>query len=51
LTFPDSLKEWPIAVFFEDEARFGRTSREMACRVKKDMVPTVTKQMIREYIK
>ena len=50
LTFPDSLKEWPIVVFFEDEARFGRISREMACWVKKDMVPTVAKQMIREYI-
>ena len=40
----------PVVVFFEDEARFGRISREMACWVKKEMVPTVAKQMIREYI-
>jgi len=37
-------------VFFEDEARFGRISREMACWVKADMIPLVARQMIREYI-
>ena len=37
-------------VFFEDEGRFGRISREMYCWVKKDMVPSVARQMIREYI-
>jgi transposase len=37
-------------VFFEDEARFGRISKELACWVKKAVVPTVAKQMIREYI-
>ena len=40
----------PVIVFFEDEARFGRISREMACWVKSKMVPCVAKQMIREYI-
>lgn len=40
----------PVVVFFEDEARFGRISREMFCWVRKDMVPTVARQMIREYI-
>lgn len=40
----------PIIVFFEDEGRFGRISREMYCWVKKDMVPTVARQMVREYI-
>lgn len=40
----------PVVVFFEDEARFGRISREMFCWVKKDMVPTVARQMVREYI-
>jgi transposase len=39
-----------LVVFFEDEARFGRISREMACWVRKDMVPTVARQMVREYI-
>ena len=37
-------------MFFEDEGRFGRISREMYCWVKKDMVPSVARQMIREYI-
>jgi len=37
-------------VFFEDEGRFGRISREMYCWVKKDMVPSVARQMVREYI-
>jgi len=40
----------PIVVFFEDEGRFGRISREMYCWVKKDVVPSVARQMIREYI-
>ena len=40
----------PVIVFFEDEGRFGRISREMYCWVKKDMVPCVARQMIREYI-
>lgn len=41
--------EKPIVVFFEDEGRFGRISREMYCWVKKDVVPSVARQMIREY--
>lgn len=40
----------PVLVFFEDEARFGRLSREMACWVRADMVPSVPRQMIREYL-
>lgn len=30
MSFPDSLEDLPIVVFFEDEAKFGRISREMA---------------------
>ena len=37
-------------MFFEDEARFGRISREMACWVKRSIIPSVARQMIREYI-
>lgn len=37
-------------MFFQDEARFGRISRETACWVRKEMVPAVAKQLIREYI-
>lgn len=40
----------PVVVFFEDEGRFGRISREMRCWVRKDMVPSVPRQMVREYI-
>jgi len=40
----------PVVVFFEDEGRFGRISREMYCWVRKDMVPSVARQMVREYI-
>jgi transposase len=40
----------PVVVFFEDEGRFGRISREMYCWVRKDMVPAVARQMVREYI-
>jgi hypothetical protein len=40
----------PVIVFFEDEGRFGRISREMYCWVKKDMIPSVARQTIREYI-
>lgn len=40
----------PMVVFFEDEGRFGRISREMYCWVRKDMVPHVARQMVREYI-
>lgn len=40
----------PLVVFFEDEGRFGRISREMYCWVRKDMIPSVARQMVREYI-
>ena len=50
MSFSDEVKALPVVVFFEDEARFGRLSREMACWVKRKMVPSVAKQMIREYI-
>ena len=43
-------EEKPVMVFFEDEGRFGRISREMYCWVKKDMIPSVARQMVREYI-
>lgn len=48
--FPQKLKGLPVIVFFEDEARFGRISREMACWVKANMIPSVARQIIREYI-
>lgn len=50
MSFTQALQQLPVIVFFEDEARFGRISREMACWVKSDMIPSVAKQMIREYI-
>ena len=50
MNFAQELKHLPVVVFFEDEARFGRISTEMACWVRSDMIPSVAKQMIREYI-
>jgi transposase len=50
MSFNPELQQLPVVVFFEDEARFGRISREMACWVRSDMIPSVAKQMIREYI-
>jgi transposase len=50
MSFIQELQQLPVVVFFEDEARFGRISREMACWVRSDMVPSVAKQLIREYI-
>jgi transposase len=50
VAFPAPLHSLPVIVFFEDEARFGRISREMACWVKGNMIPSVARQMIREYI-
>lgn len=50
MNFDATQSDRPILVFFEDEARFGRLSREMACWVRADMVPSVPRQMIREYL-
>jgi hypothetical protein len=50
MSFSQELHQLPVVVFFEDEARFGRISREMRCWVRADMIPSVAKQMIREYI-
>ena len=50
MSFSQELHQLPVVVFFEDEARFGRISREMQCWVRADMIPSVAKQMIREYI-
>ena len=50
MSFIQELQQLPIIVFFEDEARFGRISKEMSCWVRSDMVPSVAKQLIRQYI-
>ena len=50
ITFAQELQQLPVVVFFEDEARFGRISREMSCWIRSDMIPSVAKQLIREYI-
>jgi transposase len=50
VTFAEDQQTKPVIVFFEDEARFGRISREMSCWVNRKTIPSVAKQMIREYI-
>ena len=50
IAFPAILHNLPVVVLFEDEARFGTLSREMACWFKGKTVSCVAKQLIREYI-
>jgi transposase len=50
LKFPIGQSGKKLVVFYQDEARFGRISREYTCWVHKDMVPSVARQMVREYI-
>ena len=44
ITFQPTLHALPVIVFLEDEARFGKIGRKMACWVKASMTPSVTNQ-------
>ncbi|GBL34766.1 uncharacterized protein y4pE/y4sA [Filimonas sp.] len=48
--FLEKYQALPLVVFYQDEARFGRISNEVACWVDKADAPIVTKQLVREYI-
>src|SRR5690606_4912105 len=39
-----------VVVFYQDEGRFGRISNEVACWVEKKEIPSIPKQMVREYV-
>jgi hypothetical protein len=50
VTFAEDQQTIFVVAFFEDEARFGRISREMCCWDNREMISSIAKQMIREYI-
>lgn len=47
--FAAGLKGFPIRLYFQDEARFGRINTVQRCWCKKGIIPGVTQQLIREY--
>ena len=47
--FDQLLKELPIRLYFQDEARFGRINTIQKCWCMKGIIPTVTQQLVREY--
>jgi transposase len=47
--FSESLSHFPIRLYFQDEARFGRINTVQKCWCMKGVMPKVTQQMIREY--
>jgi len=47
--FKSELNEFPIRLYFQDEARFGRINTVQKCWCQKGIIPKVTQQLIREY--
>lgn len=47
--FESGLNEFPIRLYFQDEARFGRINTVQKCWCQKGIIPKVTQQLIREY--
>ena len=47
--FESELSEFPIRLYFQDEARFGRINTVQKCWCQKGIIPKVTQQLIREY--
>jgi transposase len=47
--FESELNEFPIRLYFQDEARFGRINTVQKCWCQKGIIPKVTQQLIREY--
>lgn len=47
--FESELNEFPIRLYFQDEARFGRINTVQKCWCQKGIIPIVTQQLIREY--
>ncbi len=48
--FDVSEQSKKVVLFYQDEGRFGRISNEVACWVDKNDVPSIPKQMVREYV-
>jgi transposase len=47
--FAAELKELPIRLYYQDEARFGRINTVQKCWCMKGIIPAVQQQLIREY--
>lgn len=47
--FAEQLKSFPIRLYFQDEARFGRINTLQKCWCLKGIIPSVKQQLIREY--
>ena len=47
--FADELKDLPIRLYYQDEARFGRINTIQKCWCMKGIIPSVKQQLIREY--
>lgn len=47
--FNPGLKDLPLRLYFQDEARFGRINTVQKCWSRKGSVPKVMQQLIREY--
>ena len=48
-SFPKELKNLPIRLYYQDEARFGRINTVQRCWCMKGVIPAVKQQTIREY--
>lgn len=47
--FEPALEQYPIRLYFQDEARFGSINTVQKCWCKRGVMPYVTQQQIREY--
>jgi transposase-like protein len=47
--FSNELSEFPIRLYYQDEARFGRINTVQKCWCMKGIMPSVKQQLIREY--
>ena len=47
--FGTDLKDLPIRLYYQDEARFGRINTVQKCWCMKGIIPSVKQQQIREY--
>lgn len=47
--FEHSLRKYPVRLYFQDEARFGRINNIQKCWCMKGVIPKVHQQLIREY--
>ena len=47
--FANKLSKFPVRLYYQDEARFGRINTVQKCWCMKGIIPSVRQQLIREY--